>query len=84
VDWNVRDRKLSRQTWSKIWNGTDDREWCHDLNWGALWIGSDEIEWCHDKICSAMWTGNDVTGSFHDQFEVICGLEQMIDDDVMT
>jgi hypothetical protein len=30
-----------------------------------------------------MWTGNDVTGSDHDQFEEICGLEQMINDDVM-
>jgi hypothetical protein len=26
----------------------------------------------------------DVTGSFHDQFELLCGLDQMIDDDVMT
>jgi hypothetical protein len=31
-----------------------------------------------------MGIGNDVTGSFHNQFEVICGLEQMIKDDVMT
>jgi hypothetical protein len=75
VDWNICDRKLSRQTWSTIWNRTDDREWLYDLNWGALWIGSDVNECCHDKICSAMWTGNDVTGIIHDQFEVICGLE---------
>jgi hypothetical protein len=27
-----------------------------------------------------MWTGMYVTGSIHDQFEVICGLEQMIED----
>jgi hypothetical protein len=26
----------------------------------------------------------DVRGSFLDQFELICGLDQMIDDDVMT
>jgi hypothetical protein len=31
-----------------------------------------------------MWIGKDVTGSVHDQFEVLCGLEQMIDHDVMT
>jgi hypothetical protein len=26
----------------------------------------------------------EVTGSFHEKFEVICGLEQMIEDDVMA
>jgi hypothetical protein len=31
-----------------------------------------------------MWTGMDVRGSLHDQFEIICGLEQMVEDDVMT
>jgi hypothetical protein len=31
-----------------------------------------------------MWTGKDVTGRFHEKYEVICGLEQMIEDDVMT
>jgi hypothetical protein len=31
-----------------------------------------------------LWIGNDVTGSFHDKFEVICGLEQMIEEDAMT
>jgi hypothetical protein len=31
-----------------------------------------------------MWIGNDVAGSFPDKFEVLCGLEQMIEDDVMT
>jgi hypothetical protein len=31
-----------------------------------------------------MWIGKDVTGSFHDQFELLCGLDQMIEDDVMT
>jgi hypothetical protein len=25
-----------------------------------------------------------VAGSFHDHFEVVCGLEQMIEDDVIT
>jgi hypothetical protein len=25
-----------------------------------------------------------VTGSFHDQFELLCGLDQMMEDDVMT
>jgi hypothetical protein len=31
-----------------------------------------------------MWIGKDLTGSFHNQFEVSCELEQMINDDVMT
>jgi hypothetical protein len=31
-----------------------------------------------------MWIGKDVTGSFQDQFEVIYGLEQMINDDFKT
>jgi hypothetical protein len=31
-----------------------------------------------------MWNGNDVAGSFHEKFEVICGLEQKIEDDIMT
>jgi hypothetical protein len=32
----------------------------------------------------AMWIGKYVTGSFHDQFEVVYGIEQMIVDDNMT
>jgi hypothetical protein len=35
-------------------------------------------------IFSAMWIGIYGRGSFFDQFEVICGLEQMILDDVLT
>jgi hypothetical protein len=31
-----------------------------------------------------MWTGKDVTGLIHEQYDVLCGLEQMIEDDVMT
>jgi hypothetical protein len=31
-----------------------------------------------------MWIGKDVTGGCHDQFKVQCGLEQMIEDDIMT
>jgi hypothetical protein len=31
-----------------------------------------------------MWIGKNVTGIFQDQFEVQCGLEQMIQDDVFT
>jgi hypothetical protein len=31
-----------------------------------------------------MWIGKDMTGSFHDQFEVLCGLYQMMEEDVMT
>jgi hypothetical protein len=31
-----------------------------------------------------MWIGMDVTGRFQDQFELLCELEQMIEDDIMT
>jgi hypothetical protein len=31
-----------------------------------------------------MWIGNDVTGSFQDQSDELNGLEQMIEDKVMT
>jgi hypothetical protein len=31
-----------------------------------------------------MWIGKDVTGSIHEQFEIICDLEVILGDDVMT
>jgi hypothetical protein len=31
-----------------------------------------------------MWTGKYVAGCFHDQFEVLCGLEKAIEDDGTT
>jgi hypothetical protein len=31
-----------------------------------------------------MWIGHDETGRFHDQLELLCGLDQMIEVDVMT
>jgi hypothetical protein len=31
-----------------------------------------------------MLIGKDVAGSFHDQFELLCGLVQKIEDEVMT
>jgi hypothetical protein len=31
-----------------------------------------------------MWIGKYVTGIFHDQYEVLCEVEQMIMDDVLT
>jgi hypothetical protein len=31
-----------------------------------------------------MWIGNDETGSSHDKFEVIYGLEQMMEDNILT
>jgi hypothetical protein len=31
-----------------------------------------------------MWIGNNMAGSFHNKFEVIFGLDQMVEDDVMT
>jgi hypothetical protein len=38
----------------------------------------------NEQLYSAMWIGKDITGSFHDKFEVLCGLDPMMDDDVMT
>jgi hypothetical protein len=35
-----------------------------------------------DLKCYVDW--KDVEGKFHDQFEVLCGLDQMIEDDVIT
>jgi hypothetical protein len=34
------------------------------------------------QIYIAMWIGTDVRGNIHDQFEELCGLEQVIEDDV--
>jgi hypothetical protein len=31
-----------------------------------------------------MWIGKYVTGDVQDQFEVLCGLYQMVDEDVIT
>jgi hypothetical protein len=31
-----------------------------------------------------MWIGKDVTGLIHDQFDGLCGLDQMIEYDAMT
>jgi hypothetical protein len=31
-----------------------------------------------------MWIGYYVTGRIHDQYEVLCGLFEFIEDDVMT
>jgi hypothetical protein len=76
--------KLSRPIWDTMWNGTDIAGFGHDLIWGALWIGTDVKECGHDLIWIAILIGYYVTGSFHDQYEVLCELEQMIEDDVMT
>jgi hypothetical protein len=84
VDWILCDRKHSRPIWSTMWISWDDRGWCHDLILGDILIGTDDNLWCHDQILRAMWIGKDVTGSCHVQFEVLCGLEQMIEDDFMT
>jgi hypothetical protein len=31
-----------------------------------------------------MWIGNDVRGSFHDQFQLLYGFDQMLETEVMT
>jgi hypothetical protein len=75
-------RKISRRIRCIILNRTDEKWWCNDLIWGALWIGTDVKKCCHEQNWSDVLTGNYVTGKFHGQFEVICGLVQMIDDHV--
>jgi hypothetical protein len=40
-----------------------------------MWIGRDDKGCSHDKVYSVMWIGMYVTGSFHDEFEVLFGLE---------
>jgi hypothetical protein len=76
--WKECESKFSRQIWANISIAKDLKGCCHDLIWGAMWIGTDVKECCHDIIWSAMWIRNDVTGIFHEQFEVLCVLEQMI------
>jgi hypothetical protein len=49
-----------------------------------MWIGTDDKGCSHYQCESAISFGSDVTGSFHDKFEVVCGLEEMIEDDVVT
>jgi hypothetical protein len=63
---------------------TDDIGLRLDMNWIDIWIGTDDIWCCLDQLYNAIPIGKDVTGSFHDQFEVLCGLEQMIKYDDMT
>jgi hypothetical protein len=49
-----------------------------------MWIGTDEKGCCPDQIESAMWIGKVVTERFHVKFEVICGKEPMMEDDILT
>jgi hypothetical protein len=49
-----------------------------------MWIGRDVDECCHVLFSSSMMIGKYVTGSIHEKFEVLCRLDQMRDDDVMT
>jgi hypothetical protein len=77
-------RKLSRPIWCDMRIWTEDRGLCLDLIWGYMWIGTDDIKCWIYQLYIAISIGKNVTGSFHEQFEVLCGLEQMIKDDVMT
>jgi hypothetical protein len=49
-----------------------------------MWIGTDVNAWCHDLNLSVQRIGMYVTRSFHDQYEETCGLDQMMEDDVIT
>jgi hypothetical protein len=67
-----------------MWIRSDDRGWCYDLIWGDMWIGTDEIGCCLDQKYITRCIGKPVTSSFHDQFEVLCGIERMTLDDDLT
>jgi hypothetical protein len=84
LDWKGCGSEHSWQIWNTLWNRTDDRGWCHDLIRGDMWIKSNDIGSCLDKIFIAMCIGKCETSSFHVHFEVPCGLERMILDDVLT
>jgi hypothetical protein len=77
-DWNIYERKLSRQIWCNMRIGTDDRFWCHDLIWADILKGTDEIGCCLKQITIAICIRKDVKAIFHDKFEVLCGLEEII------
>jgi hypothetical protein len=49
-----------------------------------MWIATDDIGCCHYQIYSDMWIGKYVTGKFHEQYDVLCELEQIVKNDVMT
>jgi hypothetical protein len=83
-DWNLCETRLSRQIWCNMRIRTDDRGWCHDLIWADILKGTDEI-WCgFNQITIAISIRKDVKAIFHDQFEVLCGLEEIIEDDILT
>jgi hypothetical protein len=46
--------------------------------------GTDDIKRCLDQINISVFIRKYVTGIIHEQFEVLCGLEKMIEDDVMN
>jgi hypothetical protein len=83
LDLKIIYRKHSRPIWSTMWIRSGDRGWSHDLIWGHIWIWTDDTGCCLDQIYIAMWIGTDVRGNIHDQFEVLCGLEQVMEDDVV-
>jgi hypothetical protein len=47
-------------------------------------IGTDKIGCGLNQIYITRCIGKTVTSSFHDQFEVLCGLERMILDEALT
>jgi hypothetical protein len=76
--------EASRPIWSTMWISSVDPGWRHDLIWSGMWIGTDDNVCCHDKLGSAMRIVNDVTRRFHEKFEVLCELKQMIGDYVLN
>jgi hypothetical protein len=69
--------------WSVMWIRTGDRGWRHELFWTEILIGTDVKDAVLTKLqCYVDFIVCD--RKFHDQFEVIFGLEQMIQNDVLT
>jgi hypothetical protein len=83
VDWNRCERMLS---WPNLkcyvdWKGCDRKLSRKVL--GTMWIRIDVKICCLDLIRGALLIGKDVSGSFHEQFQVLCWLYQIWNDVVI-
>jgi hypothetical protein len=84
VDWKGCDIKISRSIGWHLRVSTDDIGWCNDLIWGDMWIGIYSIWCCLDQIYIGMCIGKTVTPRYHDDIEVVYGLNRIIIDDILT
>jgi hypothetical protein len=83
TDWNRCGRMLSRPKLKCYVDKTGDSRWCLEQIWLDISLGTDVIFAVLTKLqCYVNFIVCD--RKFHDQFEVIFGLEQMIQYDVLT